>query len=605
MNDYVLLTDSSADLTDALVKELGVEVLPLSFTMRNKTYRNWPDNREIDPKDFYRQLREGEMATTSAVNVSDFTETIEPHLKEGRDVLVVAFSSGLSATCHSAQIAAQELSEQYPERKVYVVDSLCASLGQGLLVWYAARMKNEGRGIGAVRDWLEENKLHLCHWFTVDDLHFLKRGGRISSATAVLGTMLSIKPVMHVDDEGHLTKVGTARGRNASLKALVDHMVDRHRPRGPDRLHQPRRLRGGRQQGGRGREAPLRRADRGAQQRGPRHRRPLRPGHRGPVLPGEAPLMEDVKWLEVTLDTTEAELDALCARLTGNGVTGLAIEDEEDFKTFLEQNRQYWDYVDDGLLARMKGVCRVKFYITDDADGRKQLEGWLAGIDQPYSLASLGDNDWAHSWQKYYKPMPVGERLYIVPEWERGEPVPAGKAPLYLNPGLTFGTGSHASTQLCLMGLERYTVPGKPVLDLGCGSGILSIAALVLGASAAAAVDIDPKAVDVAYENAALNGIGRDRYNVRAGNVLTDGALVAELARRKYALVLANIVADVIIPLSAKAGEFLDADGVFLCSGIIDTRAGEVEAALERNGLAVFERREQNGWVALAARAAR
>ena len=224
MNDYVLLTDSSADLTDALVKELGVEVLPLSFTMRNKTYRNWPDNREIDPKDFYRQLREGEMATTSAVNVSDFTETIEPHLKEGRDVLVVAFSSGLSATCHSAQIAAQELSEQYPERKVYVVDSLCASLGQGLLVWYAARMKNEGRGIGEVRDWLEENKLHLCHWFTVDDLHFLKRGGRISSATAVLGTMLSIKPVMHVDDEGHLTKVGTARGRNASLKALVDKM---------------------------------------------------------------------------------------------------------------------------------------------------------------------------------------------------------------------------------------------------------------------------------------------------------------------------------------------------------------------------------------------
>ena len=166
------------------------------------------------------------MATTSAVNVSDFTETIEPHLKEGRDVLVVAFSSGLSATCHSAQIAAQELSEQYPERKVYVVDSLCASLGQGLLVWYAARMKNEGRGIGAVRDWLEENKLHLCHWFTVDDLHFLKRGGRISSATAVLGTMLSIKPVMHVDDEGHLTKVGTARGRNASRKALVDHMAE-------------------------------------------------------------------------------------------------------------------------------------------------------------------------------------------------------------------------------------------------------------------------------------------------------------------------------------------------------------------------------------------
>ena len=224
MNDYVLLTDSSADLTDALVKELGVEVLPLSFTMRNKTYRNWPDNREIDPKDFYRQLREGEMATTSAVNVSDFTETIEPHLKEGRDVLVVAFSSGLSATCHSAQIAAQELSEQYPERKVYVVDSLCASLGQGLLVWYAARMKNEGRGIGAVRDWLEENKLHLCHWFTVDDLFFLKRGGRVSAATALVGSALGIKPVLHVDNEGHLINVSKARGRKNSILALVDRM---------------------------------------------------------------------------------------------------------------------------------------------------------------------------------------------------------------------------------------------------------------------------------------------------------------------------------------------------------------------------------------------
>ena len=226
MNDYVLLTDSSADLTDALVKELGVEVLPLSFTMRNKTYRNWPDNREIDPKDFYRQLREGEMATTSAVNVSDFTETIEPHLKEGRDVLVVAFSSGLSATCHSAQIAAQELSEQYPERKVYVVDSLCASLGQGLLVWYAARERDRGHSIEEVRDWLEDHKLNVCHQFTVDDLYFLKRGGRISAATAVVGSMLQIKPVLHVDNEGHLINIGKVRGRQAALKALVDRMEE-------------------------------------------------------------------------------------------------------------------------------------------------------------------------------------------------------------------------------------------------------------------------------------------------------------------------------------------------------------------------------------------
>ena len=224
MGEYVILTDSSADLTAELVAELGVEVIPLSFTMEDKTYFNYPDNRDIDPADFYAGLRGGAMATTAAVNVADYTEAMEPILKEGKDVLVLAFSSGLSATCHSAQIAAGELMEQYPDRKVYVVDTLCASLGQGLLVWYAANLKKQGKTMEEVRDWTEEHKLNLCHWFTVDDLHFLKRGGRISAATAVLGTMLSIKPVMHVDNEGHLIKVGTARGRNASLKALVDHM---------------------------------------------------------------------------------------------------------------------------------------------------------------------------------------------------------------------------------------------------------------------------------------------------------------------------------------------------------------------------------------------
>ena len=224
MGEYVILTDSSADLSAELVAELGVEVLPLSFTMEDKIYYNWPDNRDIDPADFYARLRGGAMATTSAVNVANYTDAIEPFLKEGKDVLVLAFSSGLSTTCNSAQIAARELMEQYPDRKVYVVDTLCASLGQGLLVWYAAQQKKEGKTIDEVRDWTEAHKLNLCHWFTVDDLHFLKRGGRISAATAVLGTMLSIKPVMHVDNEGHLIKVGTARGRNASLKALVDHM---------------------------------------------------------------------------------------------------------------------------------------------------------------------------------------------------------------------------------------------------------------------------------------------------------------------------------------------------------------------------------------------
>ena len=310
----------------------------------------------------------------------------------------------------------------------------------------------------------------------------------------------------------------------------------------------------------------------------------------------------ELKWLEVAVNTTAEEMEALAGRLTLNGVTGLVLEDEADFKEFLERNRQYWDYVDEELLESMKGVCRVKFYVTDDEDGREQLAKWMTGIDAPYTTAPLGENDWATSWQKYYKPLAVGEKLYIVPEWERDQAPAEGKTPVYLNPGLTFGTGSHASTQLCLGGLEQVTRPGDAVLDLGCGSGILSIAALVLGADHAVAVDIDPKAVDVAYENAALNGIGKDRYTVRAGDVIGDKALVAELAREQYQVVLANIVADVIIPLAPRALELMAEDGWFICSGIIDTRCDEVRAALEKAGMQQIEKFEQNGWVSFRAR---
>jgi len=312
--------------------------------------------------------------------------------------------------------------------------------------------------------------------------------------------------------------------------------------------------------------------------------------------------MDEMKWLEIAVNTTPDKLDEVTARLTAAGMDGLVIEDEGDFLQFLEQNRKYWDYVDQELLDRMKGVTRVKFYVTDDEDGRAQLERYTRGLGWEYTVTPLADNDWAYSWQKYYKPLSIGQRLYVVPEWQREEPVPQGRSPLYLNPGLTFGTGSHASTQLCLEGVEEHTAAGRPVLDLGCGSGILSIAALCLGASTAVAVDIDPKAVDVAYENAALNGIGKDRYTVLAGDVISDASLAAELAREKYHLVLANIVADVIIPLSLRVPQMLAEDGVFLCSGIIDTRAQEVEAALRKNGLIVTRKREKNGWVALEAK---
>ena len=222
MNDYTIITDSSCDLPDSLVKELELEVLPLAFIMDGKTYRNYPDNREMSPKDFYNKEREGVMATTNAVNVGEASDAIESVLKQGRDVLVLAFSSGLSTTCNSFQIAAGDLAEQYPDRKVYVVDTLCASLGQGMFVYQAAKLRQAGKSMEEVRDWAEQNKLRQCHWFTVNDLFFLKKGGRVSAATAVVGTMLQIKPVLHVDDEGHLINVAKARGRKASLTALVD-----------------------------------------------------------------------------------------------------------------------------------------------------------------------------------------------------------------------------------------------------------------------------------------------------------------------------------------------------------------------------------------------
>jgi len=224
MSDFVILTDSSADLGADLVQELDIQVLPLSFILREKTYRNFPDDREMDPHEFYEQLRRGEMVTTAAVNVAQYTDVLEPLLQAGRDVLILSFSSGLSTTYNSSVIAAQELTQKYPQRKVFAVDTLCASLGQGLLVYLAAKERRKGRSIEEVRDWAEANKLSICHQFTVDDLHFLKRGGRISATTAVVGSMLQIKPVLHVDDEGHLINIGKARGRQASLKALVDKM---------------------------------------------------------------------------------------------------------------------------------------------------------------------------------------------------------------------------------------------------------------------------------------------------------------------------------------------------------------------------------------------
>ncbi|MDD7647960.1 MAG: DegV family protein [Ruminococcus bromii] len=221
---YKIVTDSTIDLTQKMIEELELTVISLRFTIDGKSYKDKSDMSEMSTETFYAKLREGKMSTTSQINADEFTRTFEPILEAGEDVLYIAFSSGLSGTCQSAYIARDELKEKYPERKIYVFDSLCASMGEGLLVYQAALLKRAGTDIDSLYKWLGENVLKLCHWFTVDDLNHLKRGGRVSTTAALVGTMLGIKPVLHVDDEGHLIPVSKVRGRRQSLDALVQKM---------------------------------------------------------------------------------------------------------------------------------------------------------------------------------------------------------------------------------------------------------------------------------------------------------------------------------------------------------------------------------------------
>ena len=226
MDDFVILTDSCCDMTARMAADLELEVLPLSLNMEDRVYHNYLDGREIGFQDFYARLRAGALATTSAISVGVFDEAMRKILDSGRDVLYLAFSSALSTTYQSAVIAADDLREAYPGRKIFVVDTLSASLGQGLLVYLCVQEKRKGKTIDQVHVFAEETKAKVCHWFTVDDLNHLKRGGRVSAAAALLGTMLSIKPVLHVDDTGHLVPVSKTRGRKASLLALVDRMAE-------------------------------------------------------------------------------------------------------------------------------------------------------------------------------------------------------------------------------------------------------------------------------------------------------------------------------------------------------------------------------------------
>lgn len=305
-----------------------------------------------------------------------------------------------------------------------------------------------------------------------------------------------------------------------------------------------------------------------------------------------------MRWIEVTVNCT-GDPDLMCADLAELGVGGMIVEDEQDFENFLENNHAYWDYVDEELENKFKGVSRVKFYLSDDEEGKALLNTVANFLGKMPETAFVQDSDWENNWKEFYKPIEVGEKLVVVPEWE---PVPEdGRIPLKLDPGLIFGTGSHATTKMCLAALESVAGPGKTVLDLGCGSGILGIGALLLGCDRCAGCDIDPKAPEVALANAGLNGITAEQFDIRAGDVLSDAGMRKALGSN-YDIVTANIVSDVIIPLSGFVKEFLKPGGTFITSGIIEGRQDEVRQAIEDNGFTILEHHNEDDWHCFVAR---
>lgn len=321
-----------------------------------------------------------------------------------------------------------------------------------------------------------------------------------------------------------------------------------------------------------------------------------------------------MQWLEVSIQTISSAIDLLAARLTAIGYDSFIVEDTADFQTFLEGNTQYWDYVDEELAQRMAAVSQIRLYLENDNHAPQRLEALkhelmlfqsqnpnvdLGSLD--ISLENLQDEDWENNWKQYYQPIAIGKRLLIVPQWLHPDN-PEGRIPVVLDPGMIFGTGAHASTQMCLKALENHMQGGERVIDLGSGSGILSIAALLLGAAFSIGVDIDPKAEDIARENALLNNLAAPHFTAVTGNVIEDKAMMERLAHQPYDVVLANIVADVIIPLAAVVPRFLKPDGVFICSGILNIRLPEVLQALDIAGLQIISQDEENDWCCLSAK---
>ncbi len=307
-------------------------------------------------------------------------------------------------------------------------------------------------------------------------------------------------------------------------------------------------------------------------------------------------------WLELTIKTTSKNISATAALLTARGFSELVLEDQEEFESFLDENRAYWDYIDESLQQKLQSLSNIKLYLEDsDTRGLARLRSLCREQDLPLEERVLEETDWEESWKDSYPPQEAGETLVVLPCW-LADAYEGDRLPIILDPGLTFGTGAHPSTQMVLGAMEALVRPGDRCLDLGSGSGILSIAALRLGAASATGIDIDGKAEDIARENAACNGFSAPEFTALTGNVTEDHGLMASLAASPYDLVLVNIVADVIISLAPVLPRFLGEAGTVICSGILDTRLSEVIAALEGAGLTVTSRRQCEDWRCVTAK---
>lgn len=306
-------------------------------------------------------------------------------------------------------------------------------------------------------------------------------------------------------------------------------------------------------------------------------------------------------WLEITLDTVSEKIESVAAQLTAQGFAELVIEDQAEFESFLDENRAYWDYIDEDLQQKLQGLSHIKLYLEDtDTAALSRLKAAAGQLGLPMDVKAMEETNWEESWKDNYPAVEVGNNLIVVPYWVAEET--AGRIPVILDPGLTFGTGAHASTQMVMEFMEDSVKEGFRCLDLGSGSGILSIAALRLGAASAIGVDIDPKAESIARENAAYNGFAAPEFTALTGNVTEDTALMDTLRQQEYDLVLVNIVADVIIGLSPVLPAFLTGDSILLCSGILDVRLQDVKQALEQAGLEILEIKAKEDWRSIRAK---